>query len=245
MLVNRISFILLCATKLAVATPQPPPPPYDFDLNLQDLDQGIKSWSELNLESWDSAHDASSRAFMAKELAESGVEVNITDTETGGSSQREKRAMCNNWWYRNNAENQYGGWTVQIGAYHNMYFRCSAARFPNDRATLVPLLREIVTRIKAHNNAYDIHMNLFGTWTLSMSANRGWWYSDIPVRLLSDMFGMTLQNMHRAYSNENGARFAIFSNEAQQRQLYSFYLRPSDCGADVNEFYNMEGAWPC
>ncbi|KAJ2982515.1 hypothetical protein NQ176_g1342 [Zarea fungicola] len=245
MLFNKITSILLCAATFAAAVP--PLAQNDFDLDLQDLDQGTKRWSELSLEDWDPAHNAESLAFMAKELAESGIEVNATEMQNGSkSSELDKRAMCSGWWYRNDPNsNQYGGWTVNIRAYHNMYFRCSAARFPNDQATLVPLLKEIVTRIKAHSDAYDIHMNLFGTWTLSMSANAGWWYSDIPVRLLSDMFGMTLQNMHRAYSNENGARFSVFSNDAQQRQLYSFYLRPSDCGADANEYYNQEGSWPC
>ncbi|KAJ2980940.1 hypothetical protein NQ176_g2335 [Zarea fungicola] len=248
MLFNRAHcLLLLCAARLAVAAPKPPPSEVYFDLG--DLDQATKQWSELSLDGWDPAHDAECKVFMAKELAESGVQVNTTDVETGNgvsSSQLDQRAMCSNWWYRNDPNtNQYLGWTVQIRGYHNMYWRCSAARFPNDRATLVPLLREIVTRIKANNNAYDIHMNLFGTWTLSMSANAGWWYSDIPARLLSDMFGMTLQNMHRAYSNENGGRFEVFSNDARQKQLYSFFLRPSDCGADVNDYYNMEGTWPC
>lgn len=238
------SILLLCAAKLAVAAP--PSPAYDLDINFEDLDHGAKNWSALSLDSWDPVHDAESQAFMAKVLAESGVEVNVTETENNEKSdQLDKRAMCSWWWYQDNNHN-YNGWTVQIRGYFNMYFRCSSARFPNDRASLVPLLREIVTRIKANNNAHDIHISIFDRWTLTMTANAGWWYSDIPARLLSDMFGMTLQNMHRVWPNENGARFSVYSsNVNNQRQLYSFFLRPSDCGANVNEYYNQQGSWPC
>ncbi|KAJ2983707.1 hypothetical protein NQ176_g507 [Zarea fungicola] len=237
------SVILLSTAKSALAVP---PPAFDFDLEVKG--EGTP-WSELSLENWDSAHDAESRAFMEKELSESGVTLNRTEPSDNKEGLRDKRAMCSNWWFKDN-DRAYNGWTVQIRGYHALKFGCSQVRFPSDRMSFDSLLGEIVSRVTNSNHNSDVHMDLFGWWTLSMSANAHWNYNSLPPRLVNDMFGQTMKNEFRTYSGENGAYWSIWSTGDRARgvapiQLYSFYLRPSDCGADVLDSWNIDGVWPC